>query len=58
MRKTEAMNLHNEDEVIVKKTGCVMTVLDVDIFVKDNGDIEKVDLLLDDGNWYGHKEVM
>ena len=59
MKLKDAQKLHNEDEVTLKKTGKVMTVIDV---IKTPAEhttnhINCVDILLEDGNWYGHKEV-
>ena len=39
MKLQDALKLHNEDEVTVKKTKQV------------------VDVMLEDGNWYGYKEI-
>ena len=46
-----AKQLHNEDEVTVKETGCVLTVVSVDIQKK------AVIVMCDDGNEYHHREL-
>lgn len=51
MKKSDAKKLHNEDEVIVKKTGEVLRVVDSHLNSK------RVYLLLSDGNYYNHKEI-
>ena len=57
MKKCDAVKLRNEDEVIVKKTETPMIVKNIEI-VRDAADkMTRVSLLLDDGNWYDHKEV-
>jgi len=52
MTYKQAKALTNEDEVAVKKTGCVLQVVDRLIF--NDRDVE---ILCDDGNWYHHREV-
>lgn len=51
MKLKDAMKLHNEDEVIVKRTGEILHVVESHLNQKI------VYLLLDDGEWYDHKEV-
>lgn len=53
MRYNEAKKYHNEDEVMVKETGEVQRILQVEILEKP----KIVSFLLQDGNWYGHTEV-
>ena len=58
MKRRDAMKLHNEDEVIVKKTGQVRRVIESSQHLLDkHGNPIVINLLLDDGNWYNHKEV-
>ena len=60
MKVKEAMKLHNEDEVVVKKTGKVMHVLETQIIPvseSQNGRA-RVNVLLSDGNWYRHTEIL
>ena len=59
MKWNDAIKLQNEDEVIVKKTGQVMSVVETEIiYAKDasNG-INAMSVMLEDGNWYGYKEI-
>ena len=56
MKLKEAIELHNEDEVIVKKTGCAMYVIETEAEY-ENGKIKRINIMLEDGNWYGHKEI-
>ena len=51
MTYKNAKNLHNEDEVILKKTGEVMSV--VEISVKE----KSVMIMCEDGNEYHHTEI-
>lgn len=51
MRKRQAEKLHNEDEITVKKTGEVLTVLSVDVYN------EMVLVHCDNGNVYHHKDI-
>lgn len=59
MKYKDAIKLHNEDEVIIKKTGEIRTVIETIVTPKEHttNNIPCVDILLDDGNWYGYKEV-
>ena len=51
MTYREAKKLHNEDEVTLKETGEVMTVVETTITEKT------VYVMCDDGNQYLHKEI-
>lgn len=58
MKRRDAMKLHNEDEVIVKKTGQVLRVIKAwEVNLDKHGNPRVISLLLDDGLWYTHKEV-
>ena len=48
MKFVDAKKLRDEDEVIVKRTGCVLHVL---------GDVEDVFIPCDDGKLYHHTAV-
>lgn len=50
----EAKKLHNEDEVTIKETGAILTVLDAYI---NPSNPKQVLIECDDGNTYVHKEV-
>lgn len=53
MKYRDAKKLHNEDEVISKKTGRLLTVISVKV-----DDINKdVFILCQDGNTYHHKDI-
>lgn len=47
-----AKNLHNGDEVIVKHTNEIVTVIDI-TYIDD----KKVIVMCDDGNEYHHKDI-
>lgn len=51
MTKRQAEKLHNEDEITVKETGEILTVLSVDVYDK------KVLVFCDDGNTYHHRDI-
>lgn len=51
MTYKEALKLHNEDEVIVKETNVVMRVIEV--INHEN----YAEILLEDGNYYHHKDI-
>ena len=51
MTYQKAKKLHNEDEVIVKESGAVQTVLNTTVTEKS------VIIECDDGNEYHHKDV-
>ena len=59
MKLKDALNLHNNDEVTVKKTNQVMKVADIEITPKEHtsNNMTCVDVRLEDGNWYGYKEL-
>lgn len=62
MRLANALKLHNEDEVRIKKTNEIMKVVEVvKITVSPKEDtankIHSVKVMLEDGNWYGYKEI-
>ena len=58
MKRRDAVKLHNEDEVIIKKTGQILRVIEACWHLLDkHGNPRVINLLLDDGNWYNHKEV-
>ena len=51
MRYRDAKKLHNEDQIRVKKTGRVLSVVETDVTSKN------VTVLCDDGNEYHHTEI-
>ena len=59
MKLRDALKLHNEDEVSVKKTKQVMRVVKIKVTPKEHttNNMNCVDIMLEDGNWYGHKEI-
>jgi len=59
MRYEHARNLHNEDQVIVRKTGQVLMVVETRQIApeKTAGTAPAVQVMLDDGNWYHHREI-
>ena len=60
MRLKDAEKIHNGDEVMIKKTKTVKTVVDK-VSLKRNETINNVacvSVKLDDGNWYGYKEII
>lgn len=59
MKYEHARNLHNEDQVIVRKTGQVLMVVETRLAApeKTAGQAPAVLVMLDDGNWYHHREI-
>lgn len=60
MTLKNALQLHNGDEVTVKKTDCIMTVVQIKYVPKDPsyGRInDNLSVFLEDGCWYDHKEI-
>ena len=59
MRLREAKKLHNEDEVTVKKTGQTMQVVEIEYIEPEqtSNNIAGLSVMLEDGNWYGYKEI-
>lgn len=53
MRYIEATSLHNEDEVMIKETGEIVTVLQA--YPAKNGKFIIVEC--DDGNTYSHDKI-
>ena len=51
MTRRQAVKLHNEDEITVKETGEILTVLSVEVYDK------KVLVCCDDGNTYHHRDI-
>lgn len=47
-----AKNLRNGDEVIIKQTNEIVTVIDI-IYIDD----KKIIVMCDDGNEYHHKDI-
>ncbi len=59
MKIQSALKLCNNDEVVVKKTKQVMKVIEIEITPKKHtvNNMTCVDVKLEDGNWYGYKEI-
>ncbi len=59
MTYKNAIKLHNEDEVTIKKTKEIRRVVEVIIIPKEDtaNNIGGISVMLDDGNWYGYKEI-
>lgn len=58
MKVQNAYKLHNEDEVKVKKTKEILRVVKTEVVFKDKTkEPERVYILLEDGNWYNHKDI-
>lgn len=59
MKLQDALKLHNEDEVMVKRTRQVMKIVRTEVIPKENtsNHMTYVDIMLEDGNWYRHKEI-
>ena len=59
MRYDDARRLHNEDQVIVRKTKQVLMVVETRILTPDetSSSAPAVEVMLDDGNWYSHREI-
>ena len=59
MKLADALKLHNEDEVRVKKTKEILQVIDIEVTPKEHttNHMTCVDVKLSNGNWYGYKEI-
>lgn len=59
MRLRDAIKLHSEDEVTVKKSGKTMKVVDIEYIEPEKAynSIAGLSVMLEDGNWYGYKEI-
>ena len=59
MKIQDALKLHNGDEVTVKKNKQVMRVVEVEVTPKEHitNNMTCIDVMLEDGNWYGYKEI-
>lgn len=53
MRYKDAVTLHNEDEVTVKRSKATMQVVEIEVVEE----VKCVSVLLTDGNWYWHAEI-
>ncbi len=53
MKYKDALKLHNEDEVIVKKTGSVLRVSFIERYERE----KSVFVFCDDGKEYHHREI-
>ena len=49
----QAKKLHKDDEVTIKRTGCVMRVVYTEVQLGR----KNVNIMCEDGNWYHHREV-
>ena len=60
MKYRDAVKLHNEDEVIIKSTGEVRKIIETVVVDKEEtvNHVACVSILLDNGIWYGHKEIV
>ena len=59
MKIRYAKQLHSGDEVQIKRTGVIMRVIETEYVSKEQtaNHIEALSVRLEDGNWYGHKEI-
>ena len=53
MRYEDALKLHSGDEVTVKRSKEIMRVIEREVVEYIKG----ISVMLEDGNWYGHKEI-
>ncbi len=60
MTVKNALKLHNGDEVIVKRFKEAMTVIETEVIPasEETNNHVFVNVMLDDGNWYNHKEII
>ena len=54
MKYVDARKLHNEDEVTVKETGEVLTVIDA---YQPDENVKVILVECDDGNTYHHRDI-
>lgn len=59
MTLKDALNLQVGDTVTIKKTKRISQVVDIEVTPKESttNKMTCVDVKLDDGSWYGYKEV-
>ena len=59
MTLKDALKLHNGDEVVVKRTKEIQTVVEVEFVPEEqtNNRAAGLSVRLTDGNWYGYKEI-
>jgi hypothetical protein len=58
MKLRDALKLHNGDEVVVKNSGDIRMVIDTEYVPKEEANnVAGFSVMLDDGNWYGYKEI-
>ena len=58
MKFDDAKKLHNEDEVIIKKTGRALQVISTEVYEKNkNNNFNAVIVYCEDGNKYHHTEI-
>lgn len=59
MKIQDALKLHNGDEVTVKKNKQVTRVVEVEVTPKEHttNNMTCIDVKVEDGNWYGYKEI-
>ena len=59
MKLSDARKLHGGDEVTVRRTGAVLRVIETEYVSKEESasGIPALSVFLEDGNWYGYKEV-
>lgn len=53
MRYADALKLHSGDEVTVKRSKEIMRVIETEVVPEIKG----ISIMLEDGNWYGYKEI-
>ena len=53
MKYTDAIKLHNEDEITIKETNEVMKVVEIEV----QPSVQQVRIMLTNGEWYNHKEI-
>lgn len=59
MKLQDALKLHNEDEVTVTATKQTMRVVEIDVTPREKTPTHRiwVHVMLEDGNWYGYREL-
>lgn len=54
MKYIDALKLHPGDEVTVKRSKITMRIVEIEVVEYIKG----ISVRLDDGNWYGYKEIL
>lgn len=57
MRLRDAKKLHSGDEVTVKRSKEILRVIETEYIAATSNGFPALSVFLEDGNWYGYKEI-